>query len=162
MRLLFSILSLCLIQSINAQSSTGSFEAMVDDLLKFSVPTMTVEQLCQEGEVVLLDARSIKEYEVSHIEGAKFVGYRNFDISILENYPAHSKIVVYCSVGYRSEKIGKKIQAAGFNDVHNLYGGIFDWVNRGYDVHNEKGVTNKIHPYNKNWGKWLNRGEKSY
>ena len=45
----------------------------------------------------------------------------------------------------------------------NLRGGIFDWVNMGYPVYDKEGnETQKIHAYDKSWGKWLIKGEKVY
>ena len=74
-----------------------------------------------------------------------------------------SIIVVYCSIGYRSEKIGKKIKNLGFSRVYNLYGGIFEWSNRAYPlIDNQKKKTIKVHGYNQDWGKWLSRGEKVF
>ena len=70
-------------------------------------------------------------------------------------------MVVYCTVGYRSERIGEKLQKMGFQDVHNLYGGITEWVNQGHKVVDPEGnETPKVHTYSKDWGKWLKEGEK--
>lgn len=44
---------------------------------------------------------------------------------------------------------------AGYIQVYNLYGGIFEWVNEGHPVFNDQGETDKIHAYNKLWGMWL-------
>jgi len=33
---------------------------------------------------------------------------------------------VYCSLGIRSEVIAKKLKKAGYTNVFNLYGGIFE------------------------------------
>ncbi|MBC8047867.1 MAG: rhodanese-like domain-containing protein, partial [Fimbriimonadaceae bacterium] len=73
------------------------------------------------------------------------------------------KIVVYCSVGYRSEKITEKLIAAGYTNVSNLYGGIFEWMNQENNIVDANGeLTNKIHAYSKIWGVWLSEGEKVY
>jgi predicted sulfurtransferase len=61
-------------------------------------------------------------------------------------------------VGYRSEKIAKRCQAAGFKQVYNLYGGIFEWVNQGNTVVNADGPTEQVHTYDKKWSVWLDRG----
>ncbi len=50
-----------------------------------------------------------------------------------------SKVVVYCSVGYRSEKIAEKLKAAGYKNVFNLYGGIFEWENQNLPVYDSNG-----------------------
>ena len=67
-------------------------------------------------------------------------------------------IVVYCSVGYRSEKVGEKLKAAGFLNVKNLYGSIFEWVNEGNPVvGNDNKATAKVHTYNKTWSRWVDK-----
>lgn len=54
------------------------------------------------------------------------------------------------------------VQAANYTNVHNLNGGIFEWVNQGYKVKNHTGYTNKVHTFNEFWSQWLLRGEKIY
>ncbi|MEL6718853.1 MAG: rhodanese-like domain-containing protein, partial [Bacteroidota bacterium] len=68
----------------------------------------------------------------------------------------------YCSVGYRSEKISEQLLEAGFKDVSNLYGGIFEWKNQDHEVVDEKGATEKVHAYDRVWGFWLKEGKKVY
>ena len=71
-------------------------------------------------------------------------------------------IVVYCSIGYRSEKIAEKLRRKGYT-VFNLYGGIFDWKNKGNTVVDSLGnTTEKVHAYNEAWSKWLFNGQKVY
>jgi 3-mercaptopyruvate sulfurtransferase SseA len=71
--------------------------------------------------------------------------------------------VVYCSIGARSQEIGKKLQAAGYQNVYNLYGGIFHWVNEDNPVFTpDSDLTEQVHTYNKRWGMWLKKGEKVY
>ena len=72
-------------------------------------------------------------------------------------------IVVYCSLGIRSEKISEKLKAEGYSNVRNLYGGIFEWKNKGFEVFDSEGKeTEKVHAYSKSWSKWLKNGEKIY
>ena len=71
--------------------------------------------------------------------------------------------MVYCSIGIRSEDISEKLKKAGYTNVYNLYGGIFEWKNRNYPVVNpENEVTEKVHAYSKQWGQWLHKGKKVY
>ena len=137
------------------------FDSKVAQLIDFSVPVISVETLKQnKANYVLLDAREKEEYNVSHIEDARFIGYKDFDDSRLEGVTKDAKIVLYCSVGYRSEKIGEKLQKLGYNNVYNLYGSIFEWVNQGNKVVDKDGnVTQKIHTYNRNWSQWVDEGK---
>ena len=118
-----------------------------------------------KDEVTLLDTREPDEYAVSRIEGAINVGYNKFSSEEVLNQlkPGDELIVVYCSLGIRSEKIGEKLKKAGFQNVRNLYGGIFEWKNNDYPVVDSEGnTTEKVHPFSRVWGKWLLKGEKAY
>ena len=99
---------------------------------------------------------------MSHIQDAIWVGYDDFDLSRVGEVEKNQKIVVYCSVGYRSEKVSEKLIEAGYEDVANLYGGIFEWRNQDQEVVDEQGQTNKVHAYDKVWGVWVTKGEKVY
>lgn len=104
----------------------------------------------------MLDTRDREEYEVSHIPGAVFVG-PDFDLKNVEGLDREKPVVVYCSVGYRSEKYGEKLLKTGFAEVSNLYGGIFEWLNAGNNVAvgNEVLENKLIHTYNASWGKFV-------
>jgi rhodanese-related sulfurtransferase len=147
----------------SAQVQSSAYNLTLKTLLSHSVPEVSVSQVKEMNEILLVDAREWNEFQVSHIKNAIYVGYNQFEIEKLESVNRKQKIVVYCSVGYRSEKIGERLKQAGFNDVSNLYGGIFEWVNQGNPVVDASGkITGNIHAYNKTWGVWLNKGVKVY
>ncbi|NJK84044.1 MAG: rhodanese-like domain-containing protein [Saprospiraceae bacterium] len=157
---LFSLLS-CQGQS-KVESKT--YALMLRGLLSHSVPEVTASQAHEvKDKAIFLDAREEKEYQVSHIPNAIFVGYDKFDLEKVAHLAKDKKIVVYCSVGYRSEKITEQLLESGFKDVANLYGGIFEWKNKGYEVVNKDNqATEKVHAFDKTWGIWLKKGEKVY
>ena len=90
---------------------------------------MSVETLAlPKTDAILLDAREEKEFKVSHLKNAICVGYDNFKLKeTLEKLPEdkNTKIVVYCSLGIRSETVAHKLIEAGYTNIYNLYGGIF-------------------------------------
>ncbi|TNE57322.1 MAG: rhodanese-like domain-containing protein [Bacteroidetes bacterium] len=146
-----------------SQVKSGAYRLMLKTLLQHSVPETDVPSTVKDyPSLVLLDAREPREYAVSHLKGAVQVGYDHFELDKLPKLDKNSRIVVYCSVGYRSEKIAEKLIQAGYKNVSNLYGGIFEWVNQGHSVYNAKGRTQKVHAYDRTWGVWLNKGEKVY
>jgi len=149
-------------QKSNAQQLDGAvknheFNLEIQSYLKFSVPIITVDSLEKSSEkVVLLDAREKEEYEVSHLKGAIHIGYEEFELSKLVNIPKDQQIVVYCSIGYRSEKIGKKLRKSGYKNVTNLYGSIFEWVNQENKIYKDnEEETLQLHTYNQKWSKWV-------
>lgn len=146
-----------------AQVQNGAFNVVLKSLLSHSVTEVSVPQLKASDQLILLDAREREEYTISHLANAQFVGYETFDLTSMEKLSKNQKIIVYCSVGYRSEKIAEKLKLAGFTDVSNLYGGIFEWVNQGNLVVGKTGeATDSVHAYSKSWGIWLMRGIKVY
>jgi len=163
-----SLLIFCMIQApstdLSAQVRSNSYNMMLRLLLSKRVATVTVEEARQQvGTALFLDAREPAEYQVSHLKDARFVGYDSFDIHNLRGMDKNQSIIVYCTVGKRSENIGKKLQDAGFTKVLNLYGGILEWVNQGLPVYDQAGKsTHRVHTYTKFWGKWLDKGERVY
>lgn len=160
------IINVLLTSSVFSQSKDAEFDKMLADLIDFSVPTITVNDLKakqKQGKVHLLDARDKQEYNVSHLPTAKRVGYDDFDLSSVKDIPKSETIVIYCTVGYRSGKVVEKLRKAGYKEVYNLHGSIFEWVNQGNKVVNSKGqTTSRVHTYSKEWAKWLKRGTRVY
>jgi rhodanese-related sulfurtransferase len=156
--LLLMLLALCCF----GQVKSGAFRVMLKGLLSHSVPEISVPQAVEAQNTTFLDAREPKEYDVSHIAGALPVGYDHFNLESVAQLDKNQPIVVYCSVGYRSEKITEKLLKAGFKNVSNLYGGIFEWVNQGHAVVDETGQTERVHAFNRSWGVWLKKGKKVY
>lgn len=132
---------------------------------KGTVPYIMADELQKNFNFIILDTRKKEEYSVSHLKDALWVGYKKFDINKvskkIEN--KNTPIVVYCSVGVRSEDIGEKLINAGYTNVHNLYGGIFEWKEKGNIVVDTTGVeTQKVHVYSKQWGQLLTNAVKVY
>ncbi|MCB2376694.1 rhodanese-like domain-containing protein [Hymenobacter sp. BT635] len=152
----------------NAQSGDNpAYDQLLRTLYRNTVPVIWPAALAQQlrvnpDSVLLLDTRTPAEYAVSHLRGARFVDFDHYEKATFASVPRTRRVVVYCSVGYRSEKVGERLKALGFTRVQNLYGGIFQWVNQGLPVYNAQGPTQNIHPYSALWGPWLSRGNKVY
>jgi len=143
------------------QLENDRYKKMIDRTIDFTIPLISVEQLHESmDEYVVLDAREKEEYKVSHIPTAMYVGYDHPEWGMVEAIDKDKKLVFYCSIGYRSEKIGEKAKEMGFTEVYNLYGSIFEWANKGYELETtSKEKTKKIHGYNWLWGRWIDNEE---
>ena len=106
-------------QALMAQKTETDFYSMLDGMYSYTVPLMTPAEFNKKdaSKYLILDTREVKEYKVSHIPNAKCVGYDNFNADALRDTPRDQPILVYCSVGYRSERIGEKLQEMGFTHV---------------------------------------------
>jgi rhodanese-related sulfurtransferase len=132
---------------------------------KETVSYISTDELKNKKNIVLLDTREPNEYYISHIKNAKCVGYDKFRTKTVTNLvkDKNTTIVVYCSIGIRSEQIGEKILKMGYKNVYNLYGGIFEWKNKGENlVDNNDQNTNMVHAFSKEWSKYLTNGEKYF
>ena len=146
-----------------SQVESNAFGFMLRTLLDHSVPEINVRDASRDSAAILfLDARENSEYQVSHLNHAIHVGYDYFDATQWKDIPRNRRLVVYCSVGYRSEKVTEKLKNAGFTNVSNLYGGIFEWVNQGFPVYRDGKQVKEVHAYDRVWGVWLRKGEKIY
>lgn len=103
---------------------------------------------------LLLDIREHQEYALSHIPSAQqlspaaVAAFAQAQAVLLK---PEFLIVVYCSVGVRSGKAAHLFTAAGFTQVKNLSGAIFQWANEGRAL---AGGTH-VHPFDAFWGQQL-------
>jgi len=152
--------------NINAQGfKEAAYHKMIKTMLSHNVDEIYAKDLEYDSTVLYLDAREINEYKVSRIKNAKLVGYDNFKIETVKNIDKSQEIIVYCTAGYRSEKITEKLKAEGFTNVTNMLGGLIEWAN--YDkqiVDSTDSKTNKVHVFSRTWGIWLDteKAEKVY
>ena len=161
----FPVLLFLFLTSSLASCAQQSIPKVLERLNDDTVDYISVEDIQKIDTLLLLDAREKKEFDVSHLKNAIWVGYDEFDIhKVLQELPNKEKpIVVYCSIGVRSEDIGEKLKKAGYTNVKNLYGGIFEWKNEGHAVVNSKNQpTDSVHCYNRLWSVWLKEGIKVY
>ncbi len=130
-----------------------------------SVPYISVQELKMDmDKYLILDTRKKEEYDVSHIPNAIWVSEKmNDSIYAFAKADKTQPIVVYCSVGIRSEDFGERLQQSGYTNIKNLYGSIFAWKDEGYEVKNAKEqTTDSVHVFSKVWGKYLKTGQKVY
>ena len=161
--------TLCYIVFFFGATTSLAQQTLEQVLLKYnkqSIPYISAEMLVEiqnDPTIVLLDSREKKEYEVSHIKGALYAGYEDFDLQkVSKNIKSKdAQIIVYCSLGVRSEDIAETLQKAGYTNIKNLYGGIFNWKNNNLPIVNrQQKPTDSVHVYSKQWAKWLTKGIK--
>jgi rhodanese-related sulfurtransferase len=163
MKRIAQILIILLVSNSFAQKSVSE---LLDKFNSHSIPYISVQELAMpKTKAIILDTREEKEYEVSRIKNAWFVGHENFKIeTILDQIKdKNEQIVVYCSLGIRSEDIAEKIKKAGYSNVYNLHGGIFEWKNNNYPLYSsDMKQTDDVHVFSKEWSQWLKKGNKVY
>ena len=113
----------------------------------------------EKSKPILLDIREKTEYEVSHLPDAYNVPpntpIANLLDTILQDVTPDRKIILYCSVGLRSAIFTQQLQDAGFTNVYNFNGSIFEWANLNKPVYQGDRLVKKVHPYDRKWGEFL-------
>ena len=70
-------------------------------------------------------------------------------------------MVIYGSLGYRAAELAQEMEDRGVSNLSHLRGGIFRWANEGREVVDANGnVTDWVHPYNKFWGRLLDKNRR--
>jgi rhodanese-related sulfurtransferase len=104
---------------------------------------------------VLLDVRTQEEWDVSHLPGARRVDPQSTADTAAAGISRDTPVVTYCAIGFRSAELTQRLQAAGFTDVQNLEGSIFQWANEHRPLVREGERVTVVHPYDALWGRLL-------
>lgn len=139
------------------------FDEMCATAIKGTVPFLLPEALSREiddgSDILIVDVREGKEFDVSHLPGAEtgFVYRGELKNKKLKEIPKDAQIRLVGSIGIRSELVGEKLLEAGYRNAKNLYGGIFSWANQGYPMVDEDGnPTTFLHGYNRGLSAYIN------
>lgn len=129
------------------------------DVAQLSTDTLQawLNRLPKQEDLVLLDVREAEEFAVSHLRGARPAPSKAEALRVLRGVPANRRIVVYCSVGYRSSELAGFLTEKGYRRVYNLEGSIFRWANEGRPVYRGEERVRVVHPYDNDWGRLLKK-----
>jgi len=96
--------------------------------MKQITPPELAAWLADEGreKPLLLDVREPWEFEKARIAGAELVPMREIAGRLDEINPARP-IVAICHHGGRSLQVAMFLEKNGYNNVHNLAGGVDGW-----------------------------------
>ena len=110
------------------------------------IDAQTAMGLLSEPYVVFVDVRRAKEQAVSMIPGA--IKKEAF-MDQIEQY-RNKRIIVYCTISYRSGKFASKLRRKGIS-VTNLEAGLLGWVHAGGPLVRQKQVVDRLHVYGRKW-----------
>ena len=96
-------------------------------------------QLIKEGDGIIIDVRTKKEFILGHIIDATNIDYYSEDFHDRLNVVRKDvPIYIYCRSGGRSSAAANKMEKLGFKKVYNLLGGIGSWESFGYEIAESK------------------------
>ena len=93
---------------------------------------LQVTQMINRGKTTIVDVRSSEEFAAGHLRDAKHIPLADLSARIGELDKSKTRtVVMVCQTGARSDKAARQLQAAGFEDVHSLEGGLAAWKAAG-------------------------------
>lgn len=111
-----------------------------------AVSVEEVGRLLETGSIVLVDARALREREISWIPGS--ITSEEFEED--PGRYADRTVVAYCTIGHRSSEYAKRQNEQG-RRVLNLRGSLLSWTHAGAPLVGPDGPTNRLHVYGATW-----------
>lgn len=82
---------------------------------------------------LLIDVRSVGEYEAGHLPKAKNIPLNELPDK-LESIPKDKPVILVCWSGSRSRSATQMLIKEGYENVHNLKGGTMLWKMQGKPI----------------------------
>jgi rhodanese-related sulfurtransferase len=96
-----------------------------------TLPTVTVNEV--DSDAYLLDVREADEWAAGHAPGAVHLPMMEIPARIAE-IPTDREVVVVCRSGGRSAQVVGYLLHHGWDNVHNLDGGMRAWAAAGRPI----------------------------
>lgn len=98
-----------------------------------TVDVQTVAAVKDLADVIVLDVREQWEYDAGHIPGVTLIPMSEIAQRLAE-IPTDQEVIVTCRSGNRSGQVSDFLRERGYDNVHNMAGGILAWEAAGLPV----------------------------
>jgi rhodanese-related sulfurtransferase len=145
-------------------SELPDFEEYRNNPEEVKIPSLLAKELAfilkeeSKEKIAIIDARSKEEYDVSHINKSRRVGYEDFSIERIWMVSRDARVIVYSANKTRSTIVAQYFKLMGFSDVQVLEDGLIGWKNERNEIYDANGTTNKIHVGTKSNAKLVKSG----
>ncbi len=135
LRLRYGILALILLVVLAACGGTADTDTAEIDVnsLADTVDVQTVAAVKDLENVLVLDVREQWEYDEGHIPGVTLIPMGEVQ-SRLDEIPTDQPVILTCRSGNRSGQVTEYLRQQGYDNVHNMEGGILAWEAAGLPV----------------------------
>ena len=95
--------------------------------IKYSSMDEIVQIINENKDYIILDVRTIEEYNEGHIPNAICIPNETIGEDIVSKLPNKEQLIlIYCRSGNRSKQAAKKLNQLGYTNLIE-FGGIIDW-----------------------------------
>lgn len=111
-------------RNVNCGKLFGLYNRTIDGYNNIDYNNL-IKMIKEDKDVILLDVRSIQEYNEGHLNGAILIPLYELEKTVTNIIPdKKKKIIVYCKSGIRSMKAIEVLLKKGYVNLYNLYGGL--------------------------------------
>ena len=97
------------------------------------VDVQTVYDIQDLEDVYVIDVREQYEYDEKHIPDVTLIPMSEIQNRV-DEIPTDKKVIVTCRSGNRSGQVTQFLSQNGYDNVHNMQGGIVAWEEAGFPV----------------------------
>ena len=114
-------------------------EVMTFRRSRFAIDATDATRLFNRDQAVFVDIRNENAYQKSHLPGAINIPLEHIDKrkDKLKRYSGQT-IIAYCDTGSSTLNAVKALQAQGWEQVHQLRGGLTAWRDAGLPIDGRK------------------------
>lgn len=111
-----------------AEGGTVSRDIILDGRL-FREISADQAQVLMDGDAnaVVVDVRTVREYGIKRLTGAKLVPFEELEKRYQEIPEAAEKVIIYCGSGERSRLACDFLSRKGYTNLYHVLGGIQSW-----------------------------------
>ncbi|MAZ40847.1 hypothetical protein CL654_01920 [bacterium] len=112
--------------------------AHVDDVKDFEIaPSIVVQKIKNNEDIILLDVRTPEEYEEVHLENSLLLPVQELSQESLNGIglgedAKNKEIIIYCRSGARSKTAYDIMDSLGYTNIKSVAGGMIHWEEDGY------------------------------
>ena len=95
---------------------------------------MDLKNIINQPNVTIIDVRETYEFATGHVEGALNIPLGYIPSRLEDFRKMEHPIILYCRSGNRSGQVHAYLEELGYDNVHNMAGGILAWEAAGLEV----------------------------
>lgn len=121
-----------------AEHTTAEEHHDDDSVRDFEIyPGDVAEKIAMNEDVILLDVRTLEEYEEIHLENALLLPVQVLSQQSLTNIglgedAKDKEIIIYCRSGNRSQTAYNIMESLGYTNIKSVAGGMIHWEEDNY------------------------------
>ena len=99
-----------------------------ESVIKYVSMDEIVQIMNENSNYIILDVRSMQEYNEGHIPNAICIPNETISEDIINKLPNKEQLIlIYCRSGNRSKQAAQKLKKLGYTNLIE-FGGIIDWA----------------------------------